>query len=180
MSSSKGVVKAVISGDTIVVRGRANNGPPPERQLSLAHVIAPRLARKDGADEPFAWSSREALRKLLIGKEVSFKVEYANQAGREYASVYLADDAAQVGIIPGLISAGWLKTQDIKGDKPELQERKILEQAAQAKELGIWSKVDSKERIRDVKWNAENPQAILDKNRGKPVKGKIREKKKNE
>ena len=27
-------------------------------------------------DEPFAWNAREYLRKKLVGKEVSFRVEY--------------------------------------------------------------------------------------------------------
>ena len=39
------VVKAVSSGDTVILQGRANNGPPPERQLSLASLLAPKVAR---------------------------------------------------------------------------------------------------------------------------------------
>ena len=47
----------------------------------IAYIIAPKISRKmpDGtytADEPFAWDAREYLRKKLVGKEVSFRVEY--------------------------------------------------------------------------------------------------------
>lgn len=36
----------VLSGDNIVFRGQPKGGPPPERQLALSNVIAPRLARR--------------------------------------------------------------------------------------------------------------------------------------
>jgi staphylococcal nuclease domain-containing protein 1 len=44
----EGRVKAVLSGDTIVLQSPTN--PKAERVISLAYVTAPRL-RKDGADE---------------------------------------------------------------------------------------------------------------------------------
>jgi hypothetical protein len=50
----RGLVKQVLSPDTVViVRGRPTGGapPPPERTLSLAHITAPRLGRKDEKDE---------------------------------------------------------------------------------------------------------------------------------
>lgn len=117
------VVKAVSSGDTVILQGRANNGPPPERQLSLASLLAPKVARSaQGPEEvrcvssvcgvlivdacwgeglspipnsnprletqqpppsfpvvyaqPFGWAAREYLRKLLVGHQVRFKVDY--------------------------------------------------------------------------------------------------------
>ena len=165
---NKGIVKSVISGDTIVVRGRPVNGPPPEKQLSLAHVVAPRLGRKDAVDEAFAWGSREFLRKHLIGKEISFKVEYTSQAGREYASVFLGEE----NVVQTALALGWVKLQESKADKAELGEWKALETAAQGKDLGIWQKGDQiHARVRDVKWTIDNPQALIDKNKGKPVKG---------
>jgi hypothetical protein len=42
----EGVVKAVLSGDTVVIRGRPMQGPPPERTLCLANVVAPKLASR--------------------------------------------------------------------------------------------------------------------------------------
>lgn len=53
-------------------KGRAGtHGPPPEMQLSLASLLAPKLGCAPGiADEQFAWDSREFLRKKCIGKQV--------------------------------------------------------------------------------------------------------------
>ena len=40
--------------------------------------------------QPYAWESREYLRKKVIGKEVFFTVEYkAPGTGREYGCIYL-------------------------------------------------------------------------------------------
>lgn len=47
------IVKSVLSGDTIILRGRPkNNAPPAERQISLNFVTAPRLGgKKDSSQE---------------------------------------------------------------------------------------------------------------------------------
>lgn len=42
----EGVVKCVLSGDTVVIRGRPMKGPPAERTLCLANVAAPKLAAR--------------------------------------------------------------------------------------------------------------------------------------
>ena len=96
----RGTVKEVASGDTLVIMGPSRGGPPPEKRLTLASLIAPRLvrvsaacasscrrcvllatpaaiymqARRDGstADEPFAWQSREFLRQKSIGQVHAF------------------------------------------------------------------------------------------------------------
>ena len=50
-------------------------------------------------DEPFAFASREFLRRLLIGKQVKFRVEYAVQSiGREFGQVYVGD--VNAGLMP--------------------------------------------------------------------------------
>ena len=118
MSVQTGLVKAVLSGDTIVVMGpskgiksqphnmnplrhlspmRVNQrlrsgGPPPEKTLTLAGIIAPRLGRhyaKDESgmkDEPWAWESKEMIRKMCVGKAVSFRSEPTKgSTSREYA-----------------------------------------------------------------------------------------------
>jgi len=55
MSSGKGIVKTVLSGDTIVLYGRAaSGGAPPEREITLAYISAPRIGRTTGRkDEVF-------------------------------------------------------------------------------------------------------------------------------
>ena len=75
VKAGKAIVKDVLSGDTVVLMGQTpKNGPPPEMQLSLASLRAPRL--NVAGDEPFAWKSRQFLQSLCIGKPVSFKIEY--------------------------------------------------------------------------------------------------------
>jgi len=75
-------VKSVLSGDTVVLHNI--NNPKAERTLSLAFVTAPRLRRE--GDEPFAFESRDYLRRLLVGKVVRFQVLYKIPTGanREY------------------------------------------------------------------------------------------------
>jgi hypothetical protein len=52
MVQNKAVVKSVLSGDTVILRGRPKaNGPPAERLLALNNVQAPRLGNKDKEDE---------------------------------------------------------------------------------------------------------------------------------
>lgn len=59
----------------LLFTGRAGaHGPPPEMQLTLASLQAPKLGRAPGIpDERFAWDSREFLRKKCIGKQVREK-----------------------------------------------------------------------------------------------------------
>ena len=89
----KGVVKQVMDGGAVVIRGPPRNGPPPEMTLALTNIDAPRLARRKTAnaeatevrnimtvqcrgsnqiyqDQPFAWEAREYLRKMIVGKQV--------------------------------------------------------------------------------------------------------------
>ena len=86
--------QAVLSGDTIVLVGKAVNGPPPEITLTLNDIQAPKVARgPQQMDEAFAWKSREFLRKLCIGKSVSFRVTHMVPAiNRTFGDVLLNGD----------------------------------------------------------------------------------------
>ncbi len=91
----KGVVKEIVSGDTLVIAANVakTTVPPPEKRLTLSSLMAPKLVRlkgtsvvrvlpaltsfvfdfqgkRDGStrDEAFAWQSREFLRKRAIGQ----------------------------------------------------------------------------------------------------------------
>ncbi|OPJ71477.1 hypothetical protein AV530_014865 [Patagioenas fasciata monilis] len=103
LTVQRGIVKMVLSGCAIIVRGQPRGGPPPERQINLSNIRAGNLARragvgqpdaKDTPDEPWGFPAREFLRKKLIGKEVCFTVEYKTPQGREYGMVYLGKGAA--------------------------------------------------------------------------------------
>ena len=89
--TGKATVKAVLSGDTVLLMGASAGGPPPEMQMSLSSLAAPRLARREGdTEEAFAWQSREFLRKLCVGKVVEFAVEYSVAAiNRDFGTLAL-------------------------------------------------------------------------------------------
>jgi hypothetical protein len=73
------MVKAVLSGDSLLLAGSAAD-PSAEKLISLTGVLAPKFGRgKKAEDEPFAWESREYLRKHVIGQQVYFVVQGSNE-----------------------------------------------------------------------------------------------------
>ncbi|CAI5460517.1 unnamed protein product [Closterium sp. Yama58-4] len=149
----RGRVKAVTSGDCLVIMGNVKSGPPPEKTLTLASLIAPKLARRDGRDEPFAWESREFLRKKCIGQEVVFKVDYAVPSiHREFGNVFMGD----TNIALAIVQAGWARVRPQVGNStdvsPYLEQLLKAEEAAKAEEIGIWTKVPgaAEAAIRDL------------------------------
>ena len=191
----KATVKNVLSGDTVILRGKPRpNGPPLERLLALSNVQAPRLGNKDRDDEvvaasidtgkvwhwlmiqPFAFGSREFLRKLLVGKEVSFVPEYTvttTTPQREYGFIITSngDQVAELGI-----KEGWLKVRDGKarGDTEEhevlLDRLHDLEDEARQAKNGMWNSDTS--GIRDVSFTFEgDSRAFLNKYKGQPLDG---------
>ena len=69
-------VKSVLSGDTVVLLGRAGaGGSAPEVTFTFERVTAPRMASKanNNVDDPEAFPSREWLRNLCVGKTVFFE-----------------------------------------------------------------------------------------------------------
>ena len=70
-------LQAVLSGDTIVVVGKAvGQAPPQEVTLTLASIQAPRISRgpSQNVEEPYGWESREMLRTYCIGKQATFRI----------------------------------------------------------------------------------------------------------
>ncbi|KAJ6889111.1 ribonuclease TUDOR 1-like [Populus alba x Populus x berolinensis] len=178
----RGRVKAVPSGDSLVIMAVTSNrpGPPPEKTITLSSLIAPRLARRGGVDEPFAWMSREYLRNLCIGKEVTFKVDYAVPSiGREFGSVFLGDK--NVALL--VVAEGWAKVREQgqqKGEaSPFLADLLRLEEQAKQEGLGRWSKAPgaSEASIRNLPPSAIGDPSNLDamdllaKNKGRPMQG---------
>ncbi|KAL2939573.1 Ribonuclease TUDOR 1 [Bienertia sinuspersici] len=165
----RGKVKAVPSGDTLVIMGISKeNVLPPEKTITLSHIIAPRLARRDANDEPFAWESREYLRKLCIGKEVIFKSDTTGQTGREFGTV----------IINGNNYVSKLVVKEQKGEAtPDLAELLQLEEQAKQQGLGKWSKVPgaSEASVRNLPpsalggSNSFDPATFLSENKGRSL-----------
>ncbi|KAF0894175.1 hypothetical protein E2562_035697 [Oryza meyeriana var. granulata] len=150
----RGRVKSVPSGDTVVIMGiaKADQILPPEESVTLSCIIAPRLARRGGTDEPFAWKSREFLRTLLIGQEVTFRLENAPPlSGRKFGTVYFGEkNVACLVVAAGLAK---VKEQVQKGDlSPYVAELLRLEGIAKNEGLGCWSKDLSAvvESVRDL------------------------------
>lgn len=161
----RGIVKAVPSGDTLLImRNPKGDVIPPEKTITLSSIIAPRLARRGGIDEPFAWDSREYLRKLCIGKEVAFRVDYTAQTGREFGSVFLGDKCVEMLVV----SQGWAKVKELGQQKveasPYLTELMRLEEQAKQQGLGKWSKASgaSEASIRNLPPSAIGDSANFD------------------
>lgn len=107
------IVRAVTSGDSVVlidVEAKAVNAPPKEINLTLQSLRAPQLGRrmmKNGKvsyekDEPFAFQSREYLRKRLVGKSVVYTE--AHQAGsRSYGELWFREENLRYTIV----QQGW-------------------------------------------------------------------------
>jgi len=150
----RGVVKAVLSGDTIIVLHMAQQGPPVERQITLSSLQAPLLGRRKTQknqateDEAFACQSREYLRKKVIGKQITYTIEYKNPANsKEYGIVYLnnANGEQQDNIATSIVANGWAAVKrpantPKDGYRPELQELINLEEEAKKQGKGMFNK----------------------------------------
>jgi len=83
------MVKAVSSGDTVILLGRRTSpkSPVPEITFTFERVSAPRMASKGNnfVDGVGAYESREALRKLLVGKVVQFETRKQGVAAGDRA-----------------------------------------------------------------------------------------------
>ncbi|RDD43774.1 hypothetical protein TrispH2_003888 [Trichoplax sp. H2] len=170
-SYQSAIVKQVLAGDSIIVRDQPRGGPPPERQLNLSGITAPRLGRRSGdgkqdqKDQPYAWESREFLRKKLVGRKVSFYVDYkVPSTGREYAVVLLGHEN-----IADLIVAEGLATVRKAGGKASEEQTRLsaIEEIARASKKGVHNDEEESKNIRDVKWNISNANRFLEQNKGK-------------
>ncbi|XP_041987682.1 staphylococcal nuclease domain-containing protein 1 [Aricia agestis] len=176
-----GIVKQVLSGDTVVIRKQPQGGPPPEKVLALSGITAPKLARQrtanndnESKDEPFAWEAREFLRKKLVGKEVIFTAEKPpNSATREYGCVWAGKDPTKdENMTEALLSEGLVKVREGGRNIPQLKRYVELEDAAKSQGKGLWG-TDLQSHVRDIKWSVENPQQFVKKLNGQPVKAII-------
>ncbi|XP_060012748.1 staphylococcal nuclease domain-containing protein 1 [Lagenorhynchus albirostris] len=175
----RGIVKMVLSGCAIIVRGQPRGGPPPERQINLSNVRAGNLARraaatqpdaKDTPDEPWAFPAREFLRKKLIGKEVCFTIENKTPQGREYGMIYLGKDTNGENIAESLVAEGLAtRREGMRANNPEQNRLSECEEQAKAAKKGMWSEGNGSHTLRDLKYTIENPRHFVDSHHQKPV-----------
>ncbi|GAA6013769.1 hypothetical protein JCM10207_008185 [Rhodosporidiobolus poonsookiae] len=149
------VCKSVLSSDTLVLRGKVvqSNALPREKLLHLADLYGPRLGSRDRPDEPWAFESRDYLRSLVVGKEVSFTISYTvptTSPPLEFGIVYaLNPDGTETDVAAELVRAGWAKVRDstkrdqATDDDDSTASRRAylrdLEDEAKVMARGLWS-----------------------------------------
>ncbi|KAG0244854.1 hypothetical protein B0O80DRAFT_422479 [Mortierella sp. GBAus27b] len=155
MSSGKATVKSVISADMVVLSGRprAGGAPPATRTLGLNYIQAPKLGNKDRDDEPFAFAARDYLRKLLVGKEVMFRVDHtAPSTGREYGAIFFN----QENVAHTLVREGWAEVREVRASEAGNVDVEALfsyQAEAQNAKRGKWQ--ENETGIRKVHYNLE-------------------------
>lgn len=121
-------VKNVLSGDTVVlVPTKTNQFPVPERLLTLSYV------RGQGYD------SKEALRQLLIGKEIKFNVLFKiPTSGKEFGDI---KSPIFDSLVEYALEKGWVKLKENNNFDDEEYGEKLLQIENKAKLLaiGVWS-----------------------------------------
>jgi staphylococcal nuclease domain-containing protein 1 len=165
-----GIVKAVNSGDslTILELEDPRNGPK-EILFTILGLKAPIVGRReinDGSDkiiqdEPFAWPSREFLRKLVIGQPVVYRIEHTveeRERERNYGELW-SHDEEDIRLI--IVSNGWADViskprRNLAGIEIEPHPSQVkldnAKEEAKSRKLGIWSDKD-KDAIRKVKYH---------------------------
>jgi len=116
MILNQATVKQALSGDSLLLSSTKHPGN--ERVLSLAFCTSPHL-KKEG-DEPWAFASRDALRKMVVGKQVQFSVLYSiPNTKREYGVIFMNDGRK---LPEEMVKEGWLKLREDAGRKEDSEE----------------------------------------------------------
>ncbi|KAF8919792.1 hypothetical protein CPB85DRAFT_720768 [Mucidula mucida] len=140
--SMKAIVKSVISGDSLVLRGRPGpqGQPPKERILHLADIGAPRMGSSTREDEPWAFESREFLRALAVGKEITFVSTHSLPPNDEIPRDFGTAEIGGHDVASELLKNGWAKAKELKRDPTDEDTRKReLENEAKAAGKGQWN-----------------------------------------
>lgn len=155
----QGIVKAVISGDTVILvkPGVPKSGPPPEVRLSLSSLKAPALKpplhAATAPDEPYAWAAREFLRKKLVGKTVMFVVEYVvTQTNRARGTIFVAGEGGEaVSISKEILQKGLAtvrRPNNPKEDRSfEYEDLCAIEDEAKEEKIGLHAPGDMPEKL---------------------------------
>ncbi|KAI6196869.1 Nuclease domain-containing protein [Aphelenchoides besseyi] len=172
----RGLVKMILSGDSVVIQGPATNGPPKELTVSFANVAAPRLAKRPTdnsagtSDEPYAWEAREFLRRRYVNKQVVFVRDYVTPSGREHGRLYFggtsisdAENIAELGV-----REGWLEVRQGKQVDEQVQKLLDAQEEAKAAKKGRWAG-DSNNHIRDIKWQFDDPKQLIEQYKNTPI-----------
>lgn len=164
-------VKSVLSGDSVILC--AVDNPAKERILSLAYCTSPHLKRD--ADERWAYDSRDALRRLIVGRVVQFTILYTiPNTMREYGIIFMGDSRK---LPEEMVKEGWLKLREDAGrkeDSPEatsqLDRLRYLEATARSLDKGLWGTTGG---IYQVQHDMGDPQSFLAEYKGQTIDGLV-------
>lgn len=175
----KGLVKGVISGDTLVIvklvpMDKMSARGPQEYELTLHGIRAPLLKSKEGQEQPWAFQSREFLRNKLIGRGIAFRVTNTGVGNRRYADVYLTNGE---DVREDVVANGWAEVYpsnpERRNDESKSKTRLIeLEQKAKDAKKGIWGK-DSSDNIRKIEKDTDSVELFNTKLKNKKVKAVV-------
>ncbi|NKB19831.1 MAG: thermonuclease family protein [Alphaproteobacteria bacterium] len=128
---SKGTVKSVTDGDTLVLQ----NGT----EVRLVGIQAPKLplGRKNFSTWPLAPEAKTALGELSLGKELTLKYggRKIDRHGRLLAHLYLDDGKWIQG---ALLQAGMARVYSFPDNRSRIAEMLKQETAARSAKRGIW------------------------------------------
>jgi staphylococcal nuclease domain-containing protein 1 len=121
--------------------------------------------------QPFAFSSREFLRDLLVGKAINFETLYQiPTTKREYGKVRLLDGSELPDL---LVSEGWAKVREDAGRKEDdedaavyLEKLRGLESQAKSSSKGVWATSGGKI---DTSYEVSDPNTLVEEYSGKKV-----------
>ncbi|KAF8967855.1 hypothetical protein BDZ97DRAFT_1801575 [Flammula alnicola] len=168
--SMKAIVKSVISGDSLILRGRPGQGQPPkERVLHLADLAAPRLGTLAREDEPWAFESRDFLRQLAVGKEITFTSIHSLPSNDDIPRDLGNAEIGGVDLSSELLKNGWAKLKEFKREATEEDnKKKEIENEAKATGKGIWNPHGQKARAVNHTMPVDS-QAFVTEWKGKPI-----------
>ncbi|KAI0661175.1 transcription factor [Cubamyces menziesii] len=171
----KAIVKSVISGDSLLLRG--SPGPqgqiPKERVLHLADIQAPRMGTASRDDEDWAFESREFLRALAVGKPVTFTSTHALPPSDDVPRDIGTAEINGVDLASELLKNGWAKLKELKRDPTDEDARKReIEAEARAAGKGIWNPHGPKARATNYMMPTDS-QGFLAEYKGQPIDGLV-------
>ncbi|KAI0365623.1 transcription factor [Pilatotrama ljubarskyi] len=171
----KAIVKSVISGDSLLLRG--NPGPqgqiPKERVLHLADIQAPRMGTASREDEDWAFESREFLRALAVGKPVTFTSTHSLPPSDDVPRDIGTAEINGVDLASELLKNGWAKLKEMKREPTEEDLRKKeLEAEARAAGKGIWNPHGPKARTTNYMMPTDS-QGFITEWKGRPIDGLV-------
>ena len=128
----KGIVRAVQSGDSLVL-AKTGGKDPFEETVYLAFITAPRCGNHQRSEEAFAFDAREFIRERLIGKKVDFTIEYMIKE-RRYVTIAYEDSSINLMIV----KAGFAKALEKKSNDPKFEAIAAASEDCAKRKVGLW------------------------------------------